>query len=1102
MDRRWPWKKKSSDKGDKAAAAAAAAADAAAATLASAASQGDQETYKKPKYVQISVESYSHLTGLENQVKTYEEQVQTLEDEIKDLNEKLSAADSEISTKEDLVKQHTKVAEEAVSGWEKAEAEALALKNHLESVTLLKLTAEDRASHLDGALKECMRQIRNLKEEHEQKLQDVVISKNKQCEKIRLELEAKIANLDQELLKSEAENAAITRSLQERANMLIKISEEKAQAEAEIEHLKGNIESCEREINSLKYELHVVSKELEIRNEEKNMSMRSAEVANKQHMEGVKKITKLEAECQRLRGLVRKKLPGPAALAQMKLEVESLGRDYGDTRLRRSPVRPSTPHLSTATDFSLDNAQKSQKENEFLTERLLAMEEETKMLKEALAKRNSELLASRNLCAKTSSKLQTLEAQLVISSQQRSPSKAIVPIPAEVYSSQNVSNPPSVTSVSEDGNDDDRSCAESWATALMSELSQFKKEKNVEKPNKTENAKHLDLMDDFLEMEKLACSSYDSTANGTITISDSTNNKISESVNGDASGEISCKELQSEKQHVLSPSVNQVSSNMDLSVVYPESDADQLPVMKLRTRLSIVLQSMSKDADVQKILEDIKRAVQDARDTLCEHSVNGVSEEVHGSDGTCIGQAHNGVGSLTAEKEIAISPGDKVASEIVQTVSQELAAAISQIHDFVLSLGKEARAVDDICSDGNRLSHKIEEFSVTYNKVLCSNVSLTDFIFDLSTILAKASDLRVNVLGYKDNEEEINSPDCIDKVVLPENKVIQQDSSGGRYQNGCAHISNPTSNPEVPDDGNLVSDYESKQSRKFSSEEFEELKLEKENMAMDLARCTENLEMTKSQLHETEQLLAEAKSQLASAQKSNSLAETQLKCMAESYRSLETRADELETEVNLLLVKIETLENEHQDEKRSHHDTLARCKELEEQLQRNENCSACAAAADNDLKNKQEKELAAAAEKLAECQETIFLLGKQLKSLRPQTDMMGSPYNERSQKGEGLLEDEPTTSGMNLQDLDQTEIDTAASGNASRGGAESPMEPLISPSSPSDTDAKLLRSPINSNHPKHKSTLSSSSSSSSTPTPEKQSRGFSRFFSSKGKTGH
>ncbi|XP_022757700.1 filament-like plant protein 4 isoform X2 [Durio zibethinus] len=1095
MDRRWLWKKKS-DKADKAAAAAGAA------TLASVASQVDQDIYKKPKYVQISVESFSHLTGLENQVKTFEEQFQMLEDEIKDLNEKLSTANSEISTKEELVKQHTKVAEEAVSGWEKAEAEAVALKNHLESVTLLKLTAEDRASHLDGALKECMWQIRNLKEEHEQKLQELLISKNKQCEKIKFEFETKIANLGQKLLKSEAENAAISKSLQERSNMLIKISEEKSQAKTEIELLKVNIESCEKEINSLKYELHVVSKELEIRNEEKNMSMRSAEAANKQHMEGVKKIAKLEAECQRLRGLVRKKLPGPAALAQMKLEVESLGRDYGDTRLKRSPVRPSTPHLSTVTDFSLDNAQKFHKENEFVTERLLAMEEETKMLKEALAKRNSELLASRSLCAKTSSKLQTLEAQLAITNQQRSPSKAIVQIPAEVYSSQNASNPPSVTSVSEDGNDDDRSCAESWATALISELSQFKKEKNTKKSNRTENAKHLDLMDDFLEMEKLACSSSDSNANGAITISDCTNNKIAETVNGDASGEISCKELQSEKQHNLSPSVNHVCPNIDLLVVYPESDADQLPLMKLRTKLSMVLESMSKDPDVQKILEDIRHAVQDAHDGLSQHTVNGVSEDMHGSDSTCNGQAYPGDGSLTAENEMAMSLCDKVTTETVQSISQELAAAISQIHGFVLSLGTEARAVDDICSDGNGLSHKIEEFSATYHKVLCSIVSLNDFIFDLSTVLAKASELRFNVLGYEGNEVEINSPDCIDKVALLENKVTQKDSSGGRYQNGYAHISNPTSNPEVPDDGNLVSDYEPKQSSKFSSEEFEELKLEKENMEIDLARCTENLEMTKSQLYETEQLLAEARSQLASAQKSNSLAETQLKCMAESYRSLETHAEELETEVNLLRVKIETLENELQDEKRNHHDALARCKELEEQLQRNENCSVCSSAADNDLKNKQEKELAAAAEKLAKCQETIFLLGKQLKSLRPQTDMMGSTYNERSQKGEGFRENEPTTSSVNLQDLYEAEIDIAASGNGSKTGAESPMKSFNTPCSPSDTEANLLRSPINSNNSKHRSTISSSSSSSSTPLLEKQSRGFSRFFSSKGKNDH
>ncbi|KAF3613121.1 hypothetical protein FXO37_36511, partial [Capsicum annuum] len=77
--------------------------------------QGKQEI-KKSKDVQIFVESYSHLTGLEDQVKSLEEQVSGLEDEIKDLNEKLAAAQSEMTNKENLVKQYAEVAEEAVSG--------------------------------------------------------------------------------------------------------------------------------------------------------------------------------------------------------------------------------------------------------------------------------------------------------------------------------------------------------------------------------------------------------------------------------------------------------------------------------------------------------------------------------------------------------------------------------------------------------------------------------------------------------------------------------------------------------------------------------------------------------------------------------------------------------------------------------------------------------------------------------------------------------------------------------------------------------------------------------------------------------------------------
>nr|XP_016453170.1 PREDICTED: filament-like plant protein 4 isoform X2 [Nicotiana tabacum] len=1070
MDRRsWPWKKKISDKtaSEK---PAALTVESASAPSDSTESQGKQDNYKKPKYVQISVESYSHLTGLEDQVKSledhvksledqvnsFEEQVKSLEDENKDLNEKLSAAQTEMTNKENLVKQHAKVAEEAVSGWEKAESEAATLKNHLESVTLLKLTAEDRASHLDGALKECMRQIRNLKEEHEQKLHDVILSKTKQFDKMKLEFEAKIANLDQELLRSAAENSALTRSLQERSSMVIKLSEEKAQAEAEIEMFKSNIESCEKEIHSLKYELHIASKELEIRNEEKNMSVRSAEVANKQHLEGVKKIAKLEAECQRLRGLVRKKLPGPAALAQMKLEVESLGRDYGESRVKKSQGRPSSPQFSSFPDFSFDTVQKYHKENDLLTERLLAMEEETKMLKEALAHRNSELQASRSICAKTESKLQSLEAQLQANVKQKSPPKSTVRLPTE------------------DGNDDNVSCAGSWTTSSITELSHIKKEKNFDSPHKSESASQLDLMDDFLEMEKLAYQSSDT--NGAVSRPDIPNNARPETTKLDTSSPLKehdethiSRDQASPKEEVLTPSY------------LPLSDASVF--MKLQSRISMVLESLSKEADIQNIQEDLRQIVQEMGDTMLPQSAMSIVETTICSDTATESQPSRDDGEANIEKEIPVSHDSKPCDETVNGISKELADAISQIHDFVLFLGKEAKAVEGTAPDGSGINEKLDDFSSTYAAVISSRLSMVNFVLDLSRVLSRASELHFNILGYKNSETEISTSDCIDKVALPENKGLPHSGEEG-YGNGCAHFSDSTSDPDIPHEGSLVPTSESTStSLKCSLEEFEQLKLEKEDMALDLAKYSENLESTKSQLSETEQLLTEVKSQLVSAQKANSLAETQLKCMAESYNSLETRTEELQTEVNRLQAKIESLDNELQEEKKSHEEALARCKDLEEQLQRIESCPA----ADFDAKNNQEKELAAAAEKLAECQETIFLLGKQLNSLRPQTEFMGSPYIDRSSKGEGFRE-EPTTTSMNLHENDL---------------AESPPVDIYNvPYSPSDSDLNNpLRSPISSKSPKHRPTKSGSSSSSGL-TPEKHTRGFSRFFSSKGKNGY
>ncbi|KAL6506764.1 hypothetical protein OROHE_022596 [Orobanche hederae] len=902
MDRRsWPWKKKSSDKQ----ASAANASDSSTAASEMDTDQVDrakQDTNKKPKYVQISMESYIHLTGLEDQVKSYEEQVQSFEDKVKELNEKLSEADVEMTNKENLVKQHAKVAEEAVSGWEKAEAEALALKNHLESVTLLKLTAEDRASHLDGALKECMRQIRNLKEDHEQNMHEVILNKTKVFDKMKLGLEAKIFDLDRELMRSVSENAALSRSLQERSNMLIQLSEEKSQAKTEIELLKSSVESCEKEVNTLRYELNIARKEVEIRNEEKNMSMRSTEVANKQHLEGVKKIAKLEAECQRLRGLVRKKLPGPAALAQMKLEVENLGRDSGESRLRRSPVKPPTPYSPQMTEFSLECSQKYLKENELLTERMLAMDEETKMLKEALAKRNSELQASRSIYAQTANKLQILEARLQGTGEQKSYSR----FNTQVVSAEAIYSRKSFTSMSEDGNDDSLSCSGSWTTGLMSELSHLKKEKNVDDPHKSENANnHRDLMDDFLEMEKLAYSSNESheTVSHMEFSGNTGNNAGSDVVNNET--------------------VVEITTSTD-SQESPQPQSDPHIFAELKSKMSMVLESMSNEKDMEKAIEDIRRVMQDMHDTL-QHQGK-ISDLNTLADGD----------NITATKEIGHA----------ETISQELKMAITHIYDFITILGKEAKTVPASTPDRERLNKKLDTFSAKYSEALNNDINLIDFVLGVSHVLYKASELHFSVLGFKGCELETGSSDCIDKIALPENKPVV-DSLEERYSHGCARFSDSASDPDVPNDSNLVPTSDSTAtSWKCSLEEFEQLKSDKDNLEAELARCIENFENTKCQLLETEQVLAEVKSQLTSAQKSNNLAETQLKCMAESYKSLETRADKLKNEVNILQVKIDTLDSELQGERRCHEETLGRCKDLQEQLER----ADCLEPADSDDK--------------------------------------------------------------------------------------------------------------------------------------------------------
>ncbi|KAI8028851.1 Filament-like plant protein 4 [Camellia lanceoleosa] len=956
--RSWPWKKKSSDKTGTE--KMADAANSAGASLASVGSLRDQENCKKFNYVQIPLESYTHLTGLEDQVIALEDQVKMWQNQVKDLKEKLSAANLEMTAKDNLVKQHAKVAEEAVSGWEKADSEASALKHQLESVTLLKLTAEDRASHLDGALKECMRQIRIVKEEHEHNLHEVVLIKTKQCDKIKLDLEAKLTDLNQRLLRSAAENDALSRSLQEHSSMLMKINEEKSQTEVENELRKKEFNHMKRRSIKLKYELHVLSKELDIRNEEKNMSVRSAEAANKQHLESVKKIAKLEAECQRLRGLVRKKLPGPAALAQMKQEVEIWGHDFGEPRsvAQRSSVKNSKSHLSALPEFSTDNLRLNHKETEFLTKRLLAMEEETKMLKEALA-----------------------------------------------------------------------------GTVNYS-LQETQYDKRTDKGNLPVNANPLELMEDFLEMEKMA---HSENISDKISISSSSNYMRTETASYDVSVDAAKHEepLQSKIQSARNPSTYQVSFNMKGSGKGLEPDIDQFLPSKLLSRISVVLESQSEDTDMRKVLEDVKYAMQDKKNSLAWHSLNSFAKEFHPDDVSNSLQACPQDIEDTIKNEILLTKCVKLGTDTQHVSNQDLVNAVSHIHQFVLSLGGNLMLVHDSSTIGNGFIKDYEDFSASVDKFLLNKISLIDLVFDLSRILVQASELKFIGVGCDAQEGEIT---CSDRQSFPD---------------GCSHISHSNSNPEVLMEGNLSPVLALNVTSCKCSLELEQLKSEKDRMAIELARCSQDFESTKMQLEEMVPLLAELRSELASSKKLNSLAETQLKCMAESYKSLENRAQKLEENVKILQTETESLDTMLQEEKRSHQDALARCKDLEDRMHRKKSCSICSSpTADYDIKRKQEREIAVAAAKLAECQETIYLLGRQLKAIHPQTDTMEPHYMETLQMGENSVKHKPSFRNPqgsigHSHEFDQVEINRASSFDMRGTFEEPPMHNYDSSSSPS-----------------------------------------------------
>jgi Filament-like plant protein, long coiled-coil len=135
---------------------------------------------------------------------------------------------------------------------------------------------------------------------------------------------------------------------------------------ASLTEMKVRLDATEKENSNLKYELHMAQKELEIRNKERDYNIRTAEAAYKQQMESLKKVSKLETECNKLRMMLRKRLPGPGAIAKMRNELGLNSSNSTETR-----KKSSSP----------------------LVEKLHVIEEENRVLKETLARKNEDTMS-------------------------------------------------------------------------------------------------------------------------------------------------------------------------------------------------------------------------------------------------------------------------------------------------------------------------------------------------------------------------------------------------------------------------------------------------------------------------------------------------------------------------------------------------------------------------------------------------------------------------------------------------------------------------------------------------------------------------------------
>lgn len=255
---------------------------------------------------------------------------------------------------------------------------------------------------MEDSLRSCTEQLLRVREEKERLIIEA-------ADKISLEqkkvwsLQQKLEDANKRFAKVTTENYNLRNIVNSKDKVITELSESAALLNQKLIDATARLEFTHKQCGSLQYEVRILQKELEIRNKEREYDLKSIDAAQKHQQESTKKITALETECQRLRTMVQKRLPGPAALAKMKDEVERRGSNCVENRRRkpRSSAQSSPQVVTPRHPVSEGYLVKMQE-----------LDDENRHLRQLLAKKENDLQFVQLQYADEASKLSVVQGQL------------------------------------------------------------------------------------------------------------------------------------------------------------------------------------------------------------------------------------------------------------------------------------------------------------------------------------------------------------------------------------------------------------------------------------------------------------------------------------------------------------------------------------------------------------------------------------------------------------------------------------------------------------------------------------------------------------------